>query len=153
MDDIVQDVRHVRRQIPESELEAFLAEPLLATLATYRRDGSVLLSPVWHEYSRGGFSVVLGADDVKTRHLRRDPRTSLVVAQQDVPYAGAEIRTRARFTEDDGRELILRMAIRYLGDQMGHAYADDTDDDPQVVVRLEPGMMRVWDFADDFGGA
>ena len=30
---------------------------LLAVLATYRSDGTVLLSPVWHEWRDGGFQV------------------------------------------------------------------------------------------------
>jgi hypothetical protein len=40
----------VRRDIPLAELAEFLALPLVAVLATYRRDGSVLLSPVWHQF-------------------------------------------------------------------------------------------------------
>jgi PPOX class probable F420-dependent enzyme len=141
----------VRHDVPKEEVDAFLNEPLLATLATNRKDGSVLLSPVWHEWSKGGFSVVLGADDVKTRHLRRDPRATLVVAQQGPPYAGAEVRTEASFADIDGHELILRMAVRYLGESFGKAYADSTAGSPQVVVRFEPGRLRIWDFADDFG--
>ena len=34
---------------------------LLAVLATYRRDGTVLLTPVWHEWREGGFSVARAA--------------------------------------------------------------------------------------------
>ena len=45
-----------------------------ATLATYRRDGTVLLSPVWHEWHAGGFTVHLGAGGINARLLRRDPR-------------------------------------------------------------------------------
>ncbi len=140
----------MRRDIPKEELDAFLQEPLLATLATNRKDGSVLLSPLWHEWSDGGFSVVLGKDDVKARHLRRDPRASLVVAQQSAPYAGVEIRTEARFVDGDGRDLTRRLAVRYLGETNGAAYADATADNSQVIVRLQPGAIRIWDFADDF---
>ena len=45
---------------------------LLAVLATYRHDGTVLLSPVWHEWREGGFGVVTSSRDVKAAHLRRD---------------------------------------------------------------------------------
>jgi hypothetical protein len=34
-----------------------LERPLVAVLATYRRDGTVLLSPIWHEWRDNGFSV------------------------------------------------------------------------------------------------
>ena len=52
---------------------------LLAVLATYRRDGTVLLSPVWYEWREGGFGVVTSSRDVKVAHLWRDPRASIVV--------------------------------------------------------------------------
>ncbi len=50
--------------------------PLLAVLATYRADGTALLSPVWHEYRDGGFCVCTSDTDIKARHLRRAPGPS-----------------------------------------------------------------------------
>ena len=59
-----------------------LAElPLLAVLATYRPEGTVLLSPVWHEWRDGGFHVVTSSRNVKAAPLRRDPRASIVVCE------------------------------------------------------------------------
>ena len=54
-----------------------------------------MLSPVWHEWVDGGFSIVIGADDVKSRQLQRDPRISVLVAQQEPPYASIELRGSA----------------------------------------------------------
>jgi hypothetical protein len=45
----------------------------VAVLATLRIDGSVLLSPVYHEWRDGGFNVWVEQQNVKARHLRRDP--------------------------------------------------------------------------------
>ena len=39
----------MRKNLPVEELGDFLEQPFNATLATYRRDGSVLLSPVWYD--------------------------------------------------------------------------------------------------------
>jgi PPOX class probable F420-dependent enzyme len=118
-------------------------------LATYRRDGSVLLSPVWHEWHAGGFSVVTGSDDVKARHLRRDPRASIVVCEHTPPYRGVELRAPARLVTSGVDEVTLRIASRYLGPDGGAAYAQSGGDD--LLVRLEPGDLRGWDFADGFG--
>jgi hypothetical protein len=57
----------------------------VAVLATHRTDGSVLLSLVWHEWRGGGFHVWTGPDDVKVRHLRRDPRAAILVAESLFP--------------------------------------------------------------------
>jgi hypothetical protein len=41
-----------------------------------------------------------------------------------------------------------RLAIRYLGEQEGAAYAATLSDD--TIIRLEPGVVRAWDFADEY---
>ena len=124
-----------------------LAElPLLAVLATYRHDGTVLLSPVWHEWRDGGFHVVTGSRDVKAAHLRRDPRASIVVCEHSPPYRGVELRGRAQLLTAGVPEAVSRIASRYLGLQAGAAYAETAGDD--LLIRLEPGDLRAWDFAD-----
>jgi hypothetical protein len=40
---------------------------------------------------------------------------------------------------------VQRIASRYLGREAGAAYADGADDD--LIIRLEPGDLRAWDFA------
>jgi hypothetical protein len=40
----------MRTNLTVEHLGSFLEEPLLAVLATLRGDGSVLLSPVYHEW-------------------------------------------------------------------------------------------------------
>ena len=138
----------MRRDIPLSELADFLALPLVAVLATYRRDGGVLLSPVWHRWRDGGFDVVCAPNDVKVRHLQRDPRVSLLVYDNEPPYRGVELRTTAQLSEIDRADVVREMSVRYLGREAGEAYAATSAD--SVLVRLEPGDVRTWDFADDF---
>ena len=137
----------MRRNLALSELADFLALPLVAVLATYRRDGGVLLSPVWHLWRDGGFDVVSAPDDIKVRHLRRDPRASILVYDNEPPYRGVEIRTNAQLHEVDRADVVREIAIRYLGPEAGTAYAATSAD--SVLIRLEPGDVRTWDFADE----
>ncbi len=137
----------MRHDLPPSELADFLALPLVAVLATYRRDGSVLLSPVWHQWRDGGFDVLCTPDDIKVRHLRRDPRAAILVYDNEPPYRGVELRTTARLS-DIGRDALLEMSIRYLGREAGEEWAASSAQ--SVLVRLEPGNLRIWDFADEF---
>ncbi len=118
---------------------------LLAVLATYRHDGAVLLSPVWHEWREGGFDVVTSSRDVKAAHLRRDPRASIVVCEHSPPYRGVEVRCRARLVTAGVGDAVQRIASRYLGGEAGAVYADRAGDD--LLIRLEPGDLRAWDFA------
>ncbi len=136
----------MRRDLRPEDLGDLLDRPLLAVLATRARDEEVLLSPVWHEWRDGGFNVFTGNDDVKVRHIRRDARVSILVCEQAPPYRGIEVRARARLESNGDTEVMGRIAARYIGRAEAEAWADPTD----VVVRIEPGLLRAWDFADDY---
>ena len=138
----------MRKDLSIDDLGDLVSLPLLAVLATYRRDGTVLLSPVWHEWRDGGFQVVTGSRDVKATHLRRNPRASIVVCEPIPPYRGVEVRCSAQLVDATAGEAVRRIASRYLGTEAGAAYAQSARDD--VLIRLEPGDLRAWDFADDF---
>jgi PPOX class probable F420-dependent enzyme len=137
----------VRKHLAIEDLGDLVELPLLAVLATYRRDGSVLLSPVWHEWRDGGFGVVTRVDDGKAKHLRRDPRASIVLCEHALPYRGVEVRCEPRLVTEGVEDATLRIASRYLGAEAGAAYAARAEDD--LLIRLEPGVLRAWDFADD----
>jgi PPOX class probable F420-dependent enzyme len=139
----------VRKHLTPDDLGDLLDQPLVAVLATNRRDGTTLLSPVWQEWRDNGFNVVTGSGDVKALHLRRDPRASVVVYEHGPPYRGIELRARARLSTLEDRSVVRRIAMRYLGPEAGEQYAADTAGD-DLLIRLEPGELRAWDFTDDF---
>jgi PPOX class probable F420-dependent enzyme len=138
----------MRTDLTIEDLGGFLEEPLVAVLATVRPDASVLLSPVWHEWRDGGFQVWTGANDVKTRHLRREPRASILVAESSHPLRGVEVRGTVRIVERDAFETAVRIASRYLGPEKGEAYVRKVGGN-DVTLRMAPGTLRIWDFADE----
>jgi len=138
----------MRKELGVEGLGNLVELPLVATLATYRLDGTVLLSPVWHEWRDGGFNVVIESDDVKARHVGRDPRASIALYESDPPYRGLELRGTARLVDEGKVEAQRRVAVRYLGPDAGEAYASEPTG-KEVILRLEPGTLRTWDFADD----
>ena len=137
----------MRKDLGPQDLGDLLEQPLVAVLATYRADGTALLSPVWHEWRDGGFDVITSKDGVKVQHLRRDPRANIVVYEQVPPYRGIEVRGEARLHTDGVADAVRRIATRYLGVEAGAAYADNAGDD--TIIRLEPGRLRAWDFVDE----
>jgi hypothetical protein len=137
----------VRRDLTPDDLADLLELPIVAVLATYRGDASVLLSPVWHEWRDGGFNVATSEGDVKARHIGRDRRASILVAESQPPYRGIELRCAPRLVADPENEVGIRLAVRYLGETRGRAYAAELGDD--TIIRLEPGDVRAWDFADE----
>ena len=139
----------MRTGLTVDDLNGFLELPVVAVLATHQRDGTVLLSPVWHRWRDGGFEIWVGGNDVKVRHLRRDPRATVLVAETDPPYRGVEVRGEAAFIERDVVASALEIASRYVGEERGTAFVGSNAAD-DLIVRVAPGEIRVWDFADDF---
>lgn len=139
----------MRTDLTLDDLDGFLELPVLAVLATHRRDGTVLLSPVWHRWRDGGFEIWVGGNDVKVRHLRRDPRATVLVAETDPPYRGVEVRGEAALIDRNVVGSALEIASRYVGEERGTAFVGSNAGD-DLIVRVAPGEIRVWDFVDDF---
>lgn len=138
------------RDIPIDELLAFLDRPITSVLATLGRDGRVRLSPVWHEWREGGFSVVALEGSEKVGHVRRDPRVSFVVAEQAYPWTGVELRCEARIVTQGIEDVARRVNARYEGAKRGEEFTQETAPG-SVILRLEPGELRTWNYADEEG--
>jgi hypothetical protein len=70
-----------------------------------------------------------------------------VVAEPSPPYRGVEVRGHARLVAVGVQEAVERIASRCLGREGGAAYAERAADD--LLIRLAPGDLRAWDFADE----
>lgn len=136
----------MRRSLGPSDLGGLLGQPLLAILATRLSDESTLLSPVWHEWAGGEFCVCMPEGDAKLAQIRRDPRVSIVVAENALPYRGIEVRGTASFTSEPYAVTMRRLALRYFGPGADEFYPDTA---AGVVIRIVPERLRCWDFADD----
>ena len=136
----------MNRGLTPDQLDGLLDEVHLAHLATIRKDGTVLLSPLWYIWEDGGFTIGMAAGDGKLKHLAREPRVTIVVGEDAFPYRGFEMRGTATLLDIPYGPTIRRIATRYVGAK-GADYYDD--DHGGTVVRIEPGDMRGWDFRDD----
>ena len=118
--------------------------PQLAVLATYRRDGRLILSPLWWEWRDGSFVVPIFSDDFKLKHVKNDPRATIVLAENSLPYRGIEVSGTAKIvTEPGALERFRRMAHRFVGVEAGDAMIVHHNDDDLQEVRIE-GAVRCW---------
>jgi len=71
------------------------------------------------------------------------------VAESDPPLRTVEVRGRARFIEEGVSKTALRIVTRYESPE--DAAADvGAPGGTDVIIRIEPGDIRVWDYADEF---
>ena len=70
------------------------------------------------------------------------------MAESVDPLRGVELRTEARLLPADDLADAIRIATRYVGPEKGAEYVEGAGYD-SVIGRLEPGHLRIWDFADE----
>ncbi|MFL5710311.1 MAG: PPOX class F420-dependent oxidoreductase [Chloroflexota bacterium] len=136
----------MNRGLSVEQLDGLLDERRLAVMSTFRADGTVLLSPLWFVWEDGGFTIAMAAGDGKLKHLRRDPRVTIVVNEDDFPYRGFEVRGVAMLLDAAYGPVVRRIATRYVGEAASAFYDDEHGG---TVARIEPGHARGWDFRDD----
>ena len=128
-----------------SELDAFLSEPHIAVVATSGPTGKPHAMPVWYLWRDGKVLFHTGADSKKMRNLRKNDRISVVVDSKTAPYKVAIIEGTARQlpgVKALGREI----AIHYLGENMGAAYAARSEE-VGALVEVTPTKVISWDYA------
>jgi PPOX class probable F420-dependent enzyme len=138
----------MRRNLKPSDLGDLLDRPLNAVLGLHRRDGSILLTPVWHMFKDGNFYIQVPGGDRKIAMLTRDPRCSILVAENEHPYRAIEASGEGRLSTDHYRELGLEIVHRYVAAYEPTADAAGYLLEGGVIVRIEPTSMRAWDYAD-----
>jgi PPOX class probable F420-dependent enzyme len=110
-------------------------------VATFREDGTPQLSPIWYEYEDGVFYLWVGANTVKVRNLRREPRLSLLIANHDEPYKYVVAEGECEITTEGVLERSTSMAVRYYGEERGRAYAKSMADTNHLLLVLKPSKL------------
>lgn len=122
----------------ETEREAFLADLHVAVLSVERPEGPPLAGPVWYRYAPGGaVEFQCDASSVKARLVKAAGRVTMCVQQEQAPYKYVTVSGPAEIVDtsfDDSVEL----AVRYLGETEGRAYAEGIKGDEVVMVRVTP---------------
>jgi hypothetical protein len=140
----------VRRGLAPSDLGDLFDQPLAAVISLALPDGRVFSRPVWQRFVDGRFVVQFPAGDRKIGMLERDPRATVILAENAHPYRAMEVRGRVRMTRDGYQEVGLSIIERYV-DAFDPA-ADPVaylSTEPGVIATLEPDITSCWDYADD----
>lgn len=122
----------------EPERQAFLAARHVGVLAIPRTQRGPLTVPVWYDYAPDkGLWFVTDRDSRKGRLLREGVRLSLCAQTETPPYLYVSVEGPVSELRPANNELDLRpMAIRYLGEEQGNAYADASDGVGSILVRM-----------------
>jgi PPOX class probable F420-dependent enzyme len=130
----------------EEEWKAFLTvePPHTGKLATVRKDGRPHVAPIWFDLDDDGSIVfTTGAETLKGKSIRRDPRVCLCVDDERPPFSFVVVDGKADVSEDMD-ELLLwatRIGGRYMGAANAEAYGRRNAVPGELLVRLRPAHV------------
>ena len=123
-----------------SERERFLSAFHVGIISIPRASKGPLTVPIWYDYQPGGeVWVITDTDSIKGKLLTKASRISLCAQTETAPYQYVSVEgpftTRASTQEE-----LLAMAIRYLGEEQGQAYAENSagGGEGSIVVAIAP---------------
>jgi PPOX class probable F420-dependent enzyme len=125
----------------DDERRAFLSHGTrTAKVATTMKDGTPHVMPVWFVLEGDDLLFNTGADTVKGRALRRDPRISIVVDDETPPYSFVHIRGAAEIVEDmdEVRRVATLVGARYMGADRAEEFGARNGVPGELVIRVRP---------------
>ena len=129
-----------QRMAPD-EQRRFLAEGTrTGKLATVRADGRPHVAPIWFVLDGDDLVFTTGAETVKGRNLRRDPRVAISVDRQEPLYDFVTVEGTATLADDpdDLLRWATRVAARYVGEEQAAAYGRRNAVPGELLVRVTP---------------
>lgn len=105
-----------------------------------RANGAPHVAPVWFVIDAGETDYVVfttGADTVKGRVLRREPRFSVCVDVERPPYSYVRLDAEAELSEDLDATLewATRLGARYMGEDAAEAFGRRNAVPGELLVR------------------
>jgi PPOX class probable F420-dependent enzyme len=106
-------------------------------LATVRADGRPHVAPIWFDLDGDDIVFTTGADTLKGKALRRDPRVSLCVDDERPPFSFVILNGEARLSEDldDLLAWATKLGGRYMGADRAEEYGRRNAVPGELLVR------------------
>ena len=121
----------------------FLEQPFVGTVTTLRNDGSPHSTIVWVDTDTDEVLFNTAVGRAKERHLRQDPRVSLLVVDPEDTYRWLAISGNAELTTEGADAQIDKLAKKYLGQE---EYPWRKPDEQRVMVRIRPERVEGYGF-------
>jgi nitroimidazol reductase NimA-like FMN-containing flavoprotein (pyridoxamine 5'-phosphate oxidase superfamily) len=138
------------RGLTPEEIQAFLAGPVVARVATIDQAGVPYITPVWQEWDGAAMWIVPRERSAWVTHIQHQAQVAVSCALDNSPYTRvlmrgvAEIVSGPEPMQGHCLEVANRMALRYLGEH-GPEYLVPTYDRPRYLIRFRPNSMVSWE--------
>ncbi|MGE0680891.1 MAG: pyridoxamine 5'-phosphate oxidase family protein [Candidatus Binatia bacterium] len=130
------------------ELNAFLARPIIARIATVRANGSPQLAPMWFLYEDGVMYMSTRTYAAKVKHMQKNPRVAVVVDEMVAPLKNkvVTIEGTVEVLTTGVKETTTRIYHKYAGvEGSATPQAQRSINTPRVILKITPTKMETMD--------
>jgi len=138
------------RKLTPTEVKDFLAEPVVARIATIDENGVPYVTPVWQEWDGEAFWMVVRERAAWVAHIKKNPNVGISCAHDSGTYrrivaqGKAEIVSGPAPMQGECLGVANRTSVRYLGERRPE-YLVPTYDRPRYLIKIVPTKMITWD--------
>jgi|TARA_B100001971_G_scaffold214923_1_gene255514 PPOX class probable F420-dependent enzyme len=131
--------------LTDEQLREFLSSgDLLMRLATITPDGWPAVNPLWYFYEDGAFLLGGRRQAQWVENIRQNPRVSASIDTTEAIHTRALIEGTAEIVDPAWLGDWKAWAVRYMGEERGGQYYDDTKHIPRALVRITPRKIVTW---------
>jgi PPOX class probable F420-dependent enzyme len=125
--------------LDDAKIQRFLTgkPPKLLRLALIS-GGKPHVSSVWYIWKDGRFWINTSEDRLKVRALRRNPRVSLIIDTDTMPYKGIIVEGVAKLTKVNLEEIVLEIVKRYVPKRRVRMQFEELMKYPRILICIEP---------------
>jgi PPOX class probable F420-dependent enzyme len=132
----------------KEEMNAFLARPIIARIATVRANGSPQLAPMWFLYEDGVMYMSTRTYAAKVKHIQKNPRVAVVVDEMVAPMKNKvlTIEGTAEVLTTGVKETTTKIYHKYVGVEGSTSpQAQQSINTPRVILKITPKKIETLD--------
>ena len=129
-------------------VEEFLRQILVGVISTIDKKGRPRTAPIWFHWQNGSAYMFTDRNSLKWRNIQRNPYASLCVDWREPPYKSVILDGLIEEVDRSLYELVLLMALRYYGDEVGSEFAEGYKNKEAGVAVFRLAPHRITNFDD-----
>ncbi len=137
------------KMTPE-KMNEFLDEKHVGIIVTINNDGTPNPQPIWYMHRDGAFLMRTSVSSVKAKNIARDPRISICVQNETLPYGSVTAWGTASVSAKDDAALGREIAVRYLGEKSADRYMQLSAGSPETAEEITITLRPERTFSQDY---
>lgn len=143
------------RQLTPSEIDEYLSQPLIARIASVRRNGNPHIAPIWFLWDGKTITMETSPRFIKVENFRHNSYCAISIDSTEggLRFKAVILEGNVQLLEDDqelNRSIARQIYIKYLGKEgilapTPHSMINS----PHVIIQCTPSKIITWDWTRD----